>query len=77
MVALPLGTRACAPLAWVLHDGNAKPVRFHAALRTAGITRPFPGHLESWSYAVPDDTRRAGAHLRDLGLSRCAARESM
>jgi mitochondrial fission protein ELM1 len=59
-----------------LDGGNAKFARFHAAMRAAGITRPFRGRLESWSYAIPDDTGRAGAHLRALVLSRCAARQS-
>jgi mitochondrial fission protein ELM1 len=59
-----------------LPGGDAKFARFHAAMRAAGITRPFRGCLESWSYAIPDDTGRAGAHLRALVLSRCAACES-
>jgi mitochondrial fission protein ELM1 len=59
-----------------LPGGNAKFARFHEAMRMAGITRPFRGSIESWSYAVPDDTGRAGARLRALVLSRCAARES-
>jgi mitochondrial fission protein ELM1 len=53
-----------------LDGGNAKFSRFHAAMRQAGITRPFAGGIESWSYPVPDDTARAGAALRALVLSR-------
>ncbi|MGH7053282.1 MAG: mitochondrial fission ELM1 family protein [Stellaceae bacterium] len=53
-----------------LPGGNAKFVRFHASMRAAGITRPFRGALESWTYAVPDDTGGAGARLRALVLSR-------
>ncbi len=53
-----------------LDGGNAKFARFHLAMRAAGITRPFTGHIESWSYPVPDDTVRAGAALRALVLSR-------
>jgi mitochondrial fission protein ELM1 len=53
-----------------LDGGNAKFSRFHAAMQAAGITRPFAGRIESWSYAVPDDTARAGAALRALVLSR-------
>ena len=53
-----------------LPGGSAKFARFHEGVRAAGITRPFRGALESWSYAVPGDTREAGAHLRALVLSR-------
>jgi mitochondrial fission protein ELM1 len=49
-----------------LDGGNAKFTRFHAAMRTAGITRPFCGRIEAWSYRVPDDTARAGAAVREL-----------
>jgi uncharacterized protein len=59
-----------------LDGGNAKFARFHEAMRVAGITRPFRGRIESWSYAIPDDTRRAGVRLRGLLLSRCEAREA-
>ena len=58
-----------------LDGGNAKFSRFHAAMRQAGITRPFVGRIESWSYPVPDDTARAGAVLRALVLSRLEQRE--
>ena len=57
-----------------LPGGNAKFARFHEGMRAAGITRPFRGALETWSYAVPDDTRRAGARLRALVLSRIEER---
>ena len=53
-----------------LDGGNAKFSRFHAAMQAAGITRPFRGRVESWSYAVPDDTARAGAALRAVVLRR-------
>jgi mitochondrial fission protein ELM1 len=53
-----------------LEGGNAKFARFHEAMRAAGITRPFSGRIESWSYSVPDDTARAGAALRELVLER-------
>ena len=53
-----------------LDGGNAKFARFHATMRAAGITRPFSGRIESWSYPVPDDTARAGAALRALVLKR-------
>jgi mitochondrial fission protein ELM1 len=52
-------------------DGkNPKFARFHEAMRAAGVTRPFSGHIESWSYPIPDDTARAGAALRALVLER-------
>jgi uncharacterized protein len=53
-----------------LHGGNAKFARFHATMGAAGITRPFSGRIESWSYAIPDDTAHAGAVLRELVLRR-------
>jgi mitochondrial fission protein ELM1 len=53
-----------------LQGGNAKFARFHAAMRAAGITRPFAGRLESWWYPIPDDTAHAGAAVRALVLSR-------
>jgi mitochondrial fission protein ELM1 len=58
-----------------LDGGNAKFDRFHAAMQAAGITRPFRGSIESWSYTIPDDTARAGAALRTLVLSRLEQRE--
>ena len=51
-----------------LDGGNPKFARFHAAMHAAGITRPFTGRIESWSYPPPDDTARAGAVLRALVL---------
>ncbi len=53
-----------------LDGGSAKFARFHAAMGAAGITRPFAGHIESWTYSVPDDTARAGAVVRALVLAR-------
>jgi uncharacterized protein len=59
-----------------LDGGNAKFSRFHAAMQAAGVTRPFIGRIESWSYRVPDDTARAGAALRTLVLNRIERRVS-
>ena len=43
--------------------------RFHALMRERGATRPFEGHLESWSYAPVNDTEVvASAIRRALGL---------
>jgi mitochondrial fission protein ELM1 len=52
-----------------LPGGNNKFTRFHAAMQRAGITRPFSGQIETWSYFIPDDTARAGAALRALVLN--------
>lgn len=49
-----------------LPGGDGKFARFHAAMGDAGITRKFAGRLETWSYAPPDDTARAGAAVRAL-----------
>ena len=57
-----------------LDGGDAKFARFHAAMQDAGITRPFAGDIEKWSYPPPDDTARAGAALRDLVHARLAER---
>ncbi|MBT5646243.1 MAG: hypothetical protein HOJ41_00140, partial [Rhodospirillaceae bacterium] len=46
-----------------LDGGSAKFARFHEALRRAGITRPFNGTLESWTYDAPDDTARVAAEI--------------
>jgi uncharacterized protein len=59
-----------------LDGGDAKFARFHAAMRAAGITRPFCGRIEAWTYPVPDDTARAAAALRALVVRRCARRPS-
>ena len=53
-----------------LDGGNAKFARFHRTMRNAGITRPFAGRIEDWTYPVPDDTARAGAAVRALVLGR-------
>ncbi|HEX3952588.1 MAG TPA: mitochondrial fission ELM1 family protein [Stellaceae bacterium] len=58
-----------------LAGGDAKFARFHAAMREAGITRPFRGEIERWSYTPLDDTARAGAALRALVATRLAQRE--
>jgi uncharacterized protein len=59
-----------------LGGGDAKFARFHRAMREAGITRPFAGDIEEWSYTPLDDTARAGAALRDLVCARLAERRS-
>ena len=47
-----------------LEGGSAKFKRFHARLGEAGITRPFEGRLERWSYPALRDTERAAAEVR-------------
>lgn len=59
-----------------LDGGNAKFARFHQIMRQAGVTRPFAGHIESWSYPAPDDTARAGAALRAMILDRLDRRRA-
>ena len=54
--------------------GHSKFARFHATMREAGITRPFSGRIDSWSYAPLDDTARAGKLLREQVLARLAQR---
>jgi mitochondrial fission protein ELM1 len=43
--------------------------RFHALMRERGATRPFEGHLESWTYAPINDTEVVASRIRKaLGL---------
>lgn len=47
--------------------GNAaKFDRFHAGLRADGITRPFTGRLEHWTYQPLDDTAQLAARVNAL-----------
>lgn len=57
-----------------LEGGSAKFRRFHKAMEEAGITRPFTGALEEWSYTPLDETHRiAGEIRRRLQAGRIAA----
>jgi len=47
-----------------LKGGSRKFGAFHQSLREAGVTRPFTGKLESWSYEPLDDTARAALEIR-------------
>ena len=49
-----------------LDGGSDKFSRFHEAMAQSGITRPFRGQIEQWTYVPPDDNARAGAAIRDL-----------
>lgn len=40
-----------------LPGGSRKFDAFHQAMMAEGITRPFTGRLETWTYPVADDTR--------------------
>jgi mitochondrial fission protein ELM1 len=59
-----------------LAGGDAKFARFHATMHEAGITRPFTGRIEDWSYPALDDTARAGAALRTLMRERLPQRRA-
>jgi uncharacterized protein len=48
-----------------LAGGSAKFARFHRTMEEAGITRPFRGTIEQWSYRLPDDQDRAAALIRE------------
>ncbi len=39
--------------------------RFHDGFRRSGITRPFEGRLDHWTYVPPDDAVLAAAAVRD------------
>ncbi|NKB49386.1 MAG: hypothetical protein GKS02_08470 [Alphaproteobacteria bacterium] len=47
-----------------LAGGSDKFSRFHTVMAQAGITRPFAGKVEQWSYKVPSDTAQAAAEIR-------------
>jgi len=47
----------------MLDGGSPKFDAFHRALVEDGITRPFTGQLEDWSYAPLDDTALAAQRV--------------
>ncbi|MCC7049096.1 MAG: mitochondrial fission ELM1 family protein [Alphaproteobacteria bacterium] len=47
-----------------LEGGTPKFRRFHEDLEREGLTRPFKGKLETWTYTPLDDTKRAAAEAR-------------
>jgi mitochondrial fission protein ELM1 len=50
-------------------DGPKKLRQFHQALMDDGVTRPFAGTIEQWSYDPPIETERVAAIIRErLGL---------
>ena len=58
-----------------LEGGSAKFRRFHALMAAEGVTRPFAGRLEQWSYKPLDDTARIAAEIR-ARLARGTARRA-
>ncbi|MBM3486359.1 MAG: hypothetical protein FJX67_06955 [Alphaproteobacteria bacterium] len=62
-------TEACATgrpvLVAPLPGGSAKFARFHAAMESEGLTRPFRGVLETWQSRPLDETARVAAAIRD------------
>lgn len=46
-----------------LEGGSAKFRRFHEAMETRGITRPFRGQVEQWEYTPPDETAAVAAEI--------------
>lgn len=53
-----------------LEGGSKRFHTFHEMLRADGITRPFDGHLEKWSYDPLNDTAIVAATIRQrLGLT--------
>ena len=65
--SVSMASEACAtgkPVYVVdLPGGGGKFREFHDGLRAAGMTRPFAGALESWTYTPPDDTARVAAEV--------------
>ena len=51
-----------------LEGGAAKFQAFQQRLRDAGVTRPFAGSLEAWTYPQRDDLSKIAAEIRQ-GLS--------
>ena len=50
--------------------GDAKFDRLHASLKERGITRPFTGTIEHWTYAPLNETARVALIIRHkMGVS--------
>jgi mitochondrial fission protein ELM1 len=47
-----------------LKGGSAKFRRFHEGMEKAGITRPFTGELQDWSYEPLAETQRVAKEIR-------------
>jgi len=60
-----------------MEGGQARRRRFHEDLAWHGVTRPFTGRLESWTYAPLNETDRAADEvLRRMGQHRLNPRVS-
>jgi len=66
--SVSLASEACAtgkPVYVIpLSGGSARHRRFHEALRAEGLTRPFAGRLERWSYQPLFDAARVAEEVR-------------
>jgi mitochondrial fission protein ELM1 len=49
-----------------LAGGSKKFQRFQEAMVNSGITRPFTGALEKWSYPTRSDTEAAGQRIGQM-----------
>jgi mitochondrial fission protein ELM1 len=49
-----------------LKGGSPKFTRFHDAMRSRGITRPYAGAIENWTYPPFDETARVAEAVRRL-----------
>jgi mitochondrial fission protein ELM1 len=49
-----------------LPGGSDKFRRFHQAMRDDGMTRPFTGKIESWSYAPLEDMRLVADRVKQM-----------
>jgi len=57
-----------------LEGGSPKFQRFHDALRADGVTRPFDGRLEDWSYAPFNDAAMVAAEVQRRLAERSSGR---
>jgi mitochondrial fission protein ELM1 len=46
-----------------MDGGQPRRRRFHADLAERGVTRPFTGRIESWTYPPLDETDRAAREV--------------
>ncbi|MDD3371894.1 MAG: mitochondrial fission ELM1 family protein [Alphaproteobacteria bacterium] len=49
-----------------LKGGSGKFRRFHKAMREAGMTRLFAGHIDAWTYTPLDDMTPIAHRIREL-----------
>ncbi len=55
-----------------LAGGSDKFRRFHQSFRDDGLTRPFEGKLESWSYEPLNDVGLVAARIREMMAARAS-----